>query len=241
MRSPGEMRGIFLKNSLCCIVSAVLFFFVLYPVCVYASREIVEVVETEGTFTVYGIDRAPARDSAIGDSMRRAVERVVGMLISEEIATENTDALNDNIYPKYQDYIRDYRILQEGLENGLYRVRVRATLSVMDIKRDLEKLGVLTGEWQPEYVTTAVIGVVVRGIEKYGDFKTLREKLETDIRGVGAVHLRRMGSGVAVMDVEMQGDASMLANELQLKEFRNFSLYVTKITRDTIEFNMAKE
>jgi len=230
-----------LKNSFCYIVFTVLFFFMFYPLCVYAGREIVEVVETEGTSAVYGNDSAPARDSAIGDSMRRAVERMVGMLISEETATNSADTLNDNIYPKYQDYIRDYRILQEGIENGLYRVRVRATLSVMDIRRDLEKLGVLTGEWQPGYGTTAVIGVVVRGIEKCGDFKTLRERLETDIKGVDAVHLRRMGSGVAVMDVEMQGDASILANELQLEQFRNFSLYVTQITRDTIELNMAKE
>lgn len=220
---------------------AALFFFVFYPLCVYASREIVEVVETEGISAVYGNDRAPARDSAIGDSMRRAVEHVVGMLISEEVATKNADVLNDNIYPKYQDYIHDYRILKEEVKNDLYRIRVRATLSVMDIKRDLERLGVLTGEWRPEYSTTAVIGVVVQGIERYGDFKTLREALEKGIRGVDAVHLRKIGLGVAVMDVEMKGDASILANELQLKEFRNFSLYMTEITQDTIEFYMAKE
>lgn len=240
MRSPGETREIFLKNSCCYIVSAVLFFFVLYPLCVCASPDTIG-IETEGTCTVYGNDRAPARDSAIGDSMRMAVERVVGMLISEEVATENADALHDNIYPKHQDYIHDYRILKEGVDSGLYRIRVRATLSVKDIKRDLEKLGVLTGEWRPEYGTTAVIGVVVRGIEKYGDFRTLREALEKGIRGVDAVHLLRVGSGVAVMNVEMQGDASILANQLQLKEFRNFSLSVAQITQDTIEFNMAKE
>lgn len=222
-------------------MSAALFFFAFYPLCVYADRELVQVVETEGVCAVYGNDRAPAQDGAISDSMRRAVERVVGILISEEVAAENEDALNDDIYPQYKNYIRDYKILQEGIENGLCRIRIRATLSVMDIKRDLEKLGVLTGEWQPENGTTAVVRVVVRGIEKYGDFKTLRERLETDVRGVDAVHLRRMGSGVAMMDVEMQGDASILANELQLKKSGNFALYVTKITRDTIEFNMAKE
>jgi len=237
--NPGEIRGIFLKNSCWYIVSAVLFFFVLYPLCVHASSDTIG-IETEGTSVVYGDDRAPARDSAIANSMKKAVERVVGMLISEEVATENADTLNNTVYPKYKDYIRDYRILEEDVKDNLCRVRVRITLRVMDIKHDLEKLGVLISEWQPEYGTT-VIEVVVRGIEKYGDFNVLRERLETDIGGVDAVHLRRMGSGVAVMNVEVQGDASLLANNLQLKEFRNFSLYVTKITRDTIELNMAKE
>ena len=229
-----------MKNPCCYIVSAALFFFVLYPFYVYASPDTIG-IETEGTCPVYGNDKAPARDSAIGDSMRRAVEHVVGMLISEEVATENTDTLNDTIYRKYKDYIHDYRILQEGIEDGLYRIRIRATLSAMDIKRDLEGQGVLTGEWRTEYGTPTVIGVVVRGIETYGDFKTLRETLETGIGGVDAVHLRRMRSGVAVMNVEMKGDAATLAGELQLKKFRSFSLYVAEMTRDTIEFNMIKE
>jgi len=229
-----------LKKSLCYIVSAVLLLFVPYPLSVYASPDSIG-IEAEGTCAVYGNDRAPARDGAIDDSMRKAVERVVLLLASEEIVSEHADVLKDAIYPKYQEYMRDYRILRESTENGLCRVRVRVTLSVMDIRRDLEELGILTDEWRPEYVASAVIGVVVRGIEKYGDFKVLRERLEKDIGGVDAVHLRRMGSGMAVMDVEMRGDAFMLANTLQLNEFRNFSLCVTEITRNTIEFNMTKE
>lgn len=235
------MRGIFLKSPLCYIASATLLFFVLYPLSVCASQEPVRVVETEGTCVVYGNDRAPARDRAIDDSMRKAVERVVLFLTSEEAVSEHADVLNDAIYPKYQDYMRDYRILWENMENGLCRVRVRATLSVIDIRRDLKKLGVLADEWRPEYGASAVIGVVVRGIGTYGDFKVLRERLEKDVGGVDAVHLRRMGPGMAVMDVEMRGDAFMLANTLQLNEFRNFSLCVTEITRNTIEFNMIKE
>lgn len=229
-----------MKRSYWYVVSAVLFFLVFSPVSVYANLDTIG-IEIEGTCPVYGDDRTPAREGAIGNSMRKAVERVVGMLVPEGVVAEHADILADTIYPRYKDYIHDYRILREDMADGLYRIRVRVTLSVMDIRRDLEEQGVLTGKWWPEDDTAAVIGIVVREIKRYDDFKTLRETLEKDIRGVDAVHLRRMGSGVAMMHVEMKGDASMLAGELQSKKFRGFSLYVAQITPDTIEINLVKE
>ncbi|MCK4534896.1 MAG: hypothetical protein KAT81_05135, partial [Syntrophobacterales bacterium] len=168
--------------------------------------------------------------------------RIVYMFVSEDVAEKNFDAINNNIYSKSRDYIRDYRILREGMENDLYSVRVRVTLSVRDIKDDLEMLGVLTDRWQPEEDATAVIvEVVVSGIEKYSHFRMLRETLETDIKGVDAVRLRRMGSDVVVMDVDIQGDATGLASKLIVKDFKDFSLYVTNVSPDIIELNLVKE
>ncbi len=229
-----------MRNSFYCILFAVLFFFVFYPLSVFSSSDIIG-IETEGTCVVFGGDRAPARDHAIDDSMRKAVQQVVFMLISEDVAIENSDIIDDNIYSKSEDYIQDYRILKEGLEDGLYKVRVRVSLSVGDIKNALGMLGVLTDEWQAEEYMTMVIVLMVSGIEKYGDFKTFRETLETGTRGVNVVCLRRMGSGVAVMDVDIQGNATGLANELTLKDFKDFSLYVTDVTPDIIKLNMVKE
>ncbi len=230
-----------MRNSFYYTLPAILFFFVFYPLCAYSSSDTIG-IETEGTCLVSGGDRAPARNSAINDSMRRAVKRIVYMFVSEDVAEKNFDAINNNIYSKSRDYIRDYRILREGMENDLYSVRVRVTLSVRDIKDDLEMLGVLTDRWQPEEDATAVIvEVVVSGIEKYSHFRMLRETLETDIKGVDTVHLRRMESGVAVMNVDMHGNAAGLANELTLREFGDFSLYVTDINPGVIELNMMEE
>ena len=230
-----------MRNSFYYILFAVLFFFVFYPLCAFSDREIVKVVETEGTYVVSGDDRAPARGHAIDDSMRKAVQQVVYMLISEDVALENSNVIGDNIYSKSEGYIQDYRILKEGMEDGLYRVRVRITLSVGDIKDDLGMLGILTDEWQPEEHTTMVVVVMVSGIEKCSDFKTLKKTLETKIKGVDAVRLRSMGSDVVVMDIDIQGNATGLASRLALKDFKDFSLYVTDVTPNIIELNMVKE
>ncbi|MBW2648499.1 MAG: hypothetical protein JRC53_01580, partial [Deltaproteobacteria bacterium] len=153
-----------MRNSVYYTLPAILFFFVFYPLYAYSSPDTIG-IETEGTCFVSGSDMAPARDSAIDDSMRKAVQRVVCTLISEDVAVENSDVIDDNIYSKSEGYIQDYRILKEGMENGLYRVRVRATLSVGDIKNDLGMLGVLADEWQPEEYATTVIVVMVSGVE----------------------------------------------------------------------------
>ena len=118
---------------------------------------------------------------------------------------------------------------------------MRATLSVGDIKDDLGRLGVFTAVRQPEESAMVVVVVMVSGIEKYSDFKTLREILETDIKGVDAVRLRRMGPDAVVMDVDIQENAAGFSNELALKDFKDFSLYVTNATPDIIELNMVKE
>lgn len=230
-----------MRNPFYYILPAILFFFVFYPLCAYSSPDTIG-IETEGTCLVSGGGRAQARNSAIDNSMRRAVERVVYMFISGDVAEKNFDAISDNIYSKSQDYIRDYRILREGMANGLYSVRVRVTLSARDIKDDLEMMGVLTDEWRPEENTTAgSIEVVVSGIERYSHFRMLREALETDIKGVDTVRPRRMESGVAVMDVDMRGNATGLANKLTLREFGGFSLYITDINPGVIKLNMVKE
>jgi len=85
------------------------------------------------------------------------------------------------------------------------------------------------------------VEVVVSGIEKYRYFRMLMEALETDIKWVDAVHLRRIEADVAVMDVDMQGNAAGLAKSLTLKKFGNFSLDLTDGNSKVIELNMVKE
>jgi len=210
----------------------------LCPVRVQSSQDVVRVVETEGVSVVYGDDEVAARGEAIRDAMRAAVEQVVEMLIPEEIVSGSIDILGVTVYTKQQDYIRDYRIVQEDREDGRYRIRMRATLSLVDMRRDLELLGILQDGWQVSSRAKKVVRVTVRGIERCSDFKVLSETLGNDIRGVNAVALRRIGTGMADLDVEMHGDASLLAKELQMKAFRNFSLYVIQMTDDTLELNM---
>ncbi len=231
-----------MKNLFYCALPAILCFLVLYPLCAYSSRDIVKTVEAEGSALVSAEGNEPARDRAINDSMKKAVERILYLFIAEDVAQENIEAIDDTIYSKSRSYIRDYRVLREGTENDFYRVRVRITLSVSEIKDDLERLGLLTDTWGVEEDAPAVVvRVVVHGIEEYSHFRMLKETLETDIQMVNAVHLRKMEWGVAEMDVGMKGSAAGLANALTWREFEDFSLYINDVRADFVGLDMVKE
>ena len=236
------LRGAILRTSLFYyILFTTLFFSFVYPLDSSAGREIVKTVETEGTCFISNDDITPARERAIDDSIKKAVQYVVGTLLSEDVVSEKSDVIDSNIYSKSKDYIQDYRILGESAEDGLYRVNIRAKLSLENIEHDLRMLGVMTDERQSEEHAPMMVVIMVSGIEKYGYLKMLRETLETGIREVNVVRLRKMGSDMVVMDAEMQGDTFELASRLTLKDFKGFSLCVTNITENTIEFNMVKE
>jgi hypothetical protein len=65
-----------------------------------------QTVTAEGVGAVFGNDRAIARDQAIQDALRKAVEQAVGTLVSSETMVQNFQTLNDKIYTQTQGYIQ---------------------------------------------------------------------------------------------------------------------------------------
>ncbi|NPA80411.1 MAG: hypothetical protein GXO29_05130 [Thermotogae bacterium] len=84
-----------------------------------------------------------ARDRAVKDALRKAVEQAVGTFISSETVVENYEVLKDRILSKSEGYVSEYRILREKEEDGLYRVLVRAKVKTGELKRDLQAMGIL--------------------------------------------------------------------------------------------------
>lgn len=103
----------------------------------------VKTVEAVGVASVTGGNSALARDSAIADALRKAVEQAVGTVVSSETMVENYQTLSDNIYTRTQGYIAGYSITGESEAQGFYQVRVRAEVAVGTLKDDLNAMGLL--------------------------------------------------------------------------------------------------
>lgn len=99
----------------------------------------VSAVEFQG-----GIDIA--RDHAINDALRKAVEQGVGTFINSETQVNNFQLISDNIYSKTSGYVSSYRIIDEGENAGLYRVVIRAIVKIDNIENDLAAIGILLAE-----------------------------------------------------------------------------------------------
>ncbi len=103
-------------------------------------------IEVIGVGTVFNNDVAMARDVAIKDALRTAVEQAVGIVLSSESVVENFQILSDRVYTQSQGFVRDYKVLAESKSGGAYRVAVRATVSVGVLRDELQALGVVMAQ-----------------------------------------------------------------------------------------------
>ncbi len=86
-----------------------------------------------------GEDQAKARDEAIVNAQRKAVEQGVGLYLKSETIVVNLQLLQDTIYRNVVGYVHTYRILQEGYNarKDLYRVTIDAKVRAGQISDDL--------------------------------------------------------------------------------------------------------
>lgn len=359
----------------------------------------VTTIDVEGAGAVVNDNKAIGRDSAIKDALRRAVEQAVGTFISSETMVQNYEVLSDRIYSRSQGYIQNYAIFYEDVRDNLYRVKIRATVSLGNIRDDLQALGLLmarknmprimvlmaeqnvgqshpyyywrgtdlsvcenvihtsflkdgftfvdrtplagklkmasgnlsdseaarmgeqvdaelvivgkafakyagniagtamkslqanvtaravrvdtgmviasagghgaavhiddiTGgtnalekaagnvaedlksqivaKWQSEVASTTLVSLTVRGLKSYADFIRLKDALKTEVRGVQDIFLRKMEGGTAKMDLQIEGSAISLADELALAKFEDFSLDITNVSQNSLEASFVK-
>lgn len=100
-------------------------------------------VEARGAATAVSGDWASARDAAIADALRKAVEQVVGTMVSSDTATENFQLISDSVYTKSEGFIKSYSIVSEQRSADLVEVLVSAIVETGELKGDLVAMGLL--------------------------------------------------------------------------------------------------
>jgi len=95
-------------------------------------------IEATGEASIYDNDKAQARDKAIDDALRKAVESAVGTMVSSETITENYQLISDRIYSKAEGYVKKYKILEEKASEGVFIVKVQAQVAVGAVSADLD-------------------------------------------------------------------------------------------------------
>lgn len=95
-------------------------------------------VSASGQAAIINNDKPAARDKAIDDALRKAVEQSVGTMISSETVTQNFQLLSDKVFSKARGYVRNYKITSEKEEQGVYVVNVDAEVSSGNLKGDVD-------------------------------------------------------------------------------------------------------
>ncbi|MFH0794179.1 MAG: hypothetical protein V2A74_09130, partial [bacterium] len=78
-----------------------------------------------------------ARDEATKDALRSAVEQSVGVLVTAQTLTDHYRLVADQILTRAPGYVKEYRIISEGPDGDLYRVKISAKVTLAPLKDDL--------------------------------------------------------------------------------------------------------
>jgi hypothetical protein len=147
------------------------------------SEEVVSI----GQAVVFGGDVPSARDKAIDDAKRKAVEQAVGALVSSETVTENYQLLSDKIFSRSAGYIKRYTLVSEKQQEGnIYQVKIKATVGVGDLQNDIEGImSVLRAKNMPRVLVMVAEQHVGKSTPDYWwgvkSFKTTMDVVENSI------------------------------------------------------------
>ena len=101
------------------------------------------VVEVEGYASIVGGRKDQAREAALQNAFRRAVEQVVGVALESKTVVKDSELLNDKIFSKSHGFIKTYRIVGEKVEGDAYRIMVFASVSRHKLEQGLDDAGLL--------------------------------------------------------------------------------------------------
>lgn len=119
------------------ILFILVIFALLTPALLYAGS-----ITARGQAAIINNDKAMARDKAIEDALRRAVEQVVGTMVTSESKTKDYQLLEDNIYTHSKGYVESYKIISEKVEDNVYIVDIQADVSTGKIEGKLKAIGI---------------------------------------------------------------------------------------------------
>ena len=98
-----------------------------------------------------------ARDKALDDARRKAVEQAVGAVISSSTVTENFELLEDKIFSQAAGYVRSYVVVDESRDaDGIYSVTIDCEVSAGKIDSDLAAIQNLLAQKQMPRVLVMV-------------------------------------------------------------------------------------
>ncbi len=139
-------------------------------------------VEADGVSPIENGQVTQAKERAIHDALRRAVESGAGVGVISESSSRGGQLISDHISAQAEGLVEHYEMLSESKRDGAYHVRIMAMVSKAKVINDLADLLVLD-----QQMDMPVIMVLLRDAEgNYDDAqrsgRTILEKKFTERR-----------------------------------------------------------
>lgn len=117
---------------------------VLFPSVLFAGTK----VQAKGLSFFEAGRELVAREKALDEAKRAAIEKAVGTTIESRISMENTEVVKDQIFSHSSGYLKNIEIVKERKTKfGTYEVTIEAEVEIADMVDDLDRFKQILG-WQ---------------------------------------------------------------------------------------------
>jgi len=119
----------------CCMAVLILTGLIM-TVCPWILGQTSEIT-VKGYGTIFSTDKSAARDRALEDAQRKAVEQAMGTMISSESISQNFQLIEDRILSLASGYIETYRVLSETERDGEIEIQITAMVGIEKLSDSL--------------------------------------------------------------------------------------------------------
>ena len=192
------------------------------------------------TFVVVGSCDIPkaglnaAKDNAIADGKRIAVEQMTAEILPLEVLIQQFAAIDTVIYNQADKFIQYYKLLGERQDGNRFRVLVQAKVSARMIQERLRQAGILTADARP----LAQLSLVVVGSDNLSSFVLFRSALNK-MAGVEGAQISEILPNQTTLAVKYRGTASAFAEALLREPHEGYTIRVFQESENTFRIDLA--
>ena len=103
----------------------------------------VQVQEATGQAAVLNGDKPAAREKAIADALRQAVQMAVGTIVTSTTEVADFQTKMDQVLTHSTGFIRKYDIVKEGMDGDVVQITIKAQIGLGELNEDLAAKGLL--------------------------------------------------------------------------------------------------
>lgn len=187
-----------------------------------------------GTSNVKDAGLNAAKEKAIADGKRIAVEQMTAEILPLDILVEQFAAIDAVIYDQADKFIQYYKMLSERQQDSQLRILVQAKVSGRMIEERLRSAGILTAAGRP----LAQLSLAVVGSDNLSSFVLFRGTLN-NMSGVEDVQISEILPNQTTLAVNYRGSAGAFAEALLREPHEGFSIRVYQESETTFRIELA--
>ena len=103
----------------------------------------VQTQEATGQAAILNGDKPAAREKAIADALRQAVQMAVGTIVTSTTEVADFQTKMDQVLTHSTGFVRKYDIVKEGLDGDVVQITIKAQIGMGELNEDLAAKGLL--------------------------------------------------------------------------------------------------